>query len=100
MPNLGAATVWAVPAQETETWVTCSLAVSSFLDCSRYLNYRGSELADRRFLRSCARRTSSFHVCQEASTMKVGRFTTRLAYLMLAVVFMSVGSWRALAQAG
>ena len=32
--------------------------------------------------------------------MKVGRFTTRLAYLMLAVVFMSVGSWRALAQAG
>ncbi len=30
--------------------------------------------------------------------MKVGRFTTRLAYLMLAVVFMSIGSWRALAQ--
>lgn len=32
--------------------------------------------------------------------MKIARFAARLQYLMIAVVFMSVGGWRALAQEG
>jgi hypothetical protein len=41
-----------------------------------------------------------FHVCQEASTMKVGRFATQFQHSMIALVLMSVCPLGALAQDG